>query len=146
MEKDIKAKVDYYMKLPYTMTVKYLDEQGGYYVAGFLELPDLSMTGATPEEAIRELLLEAPEWFELNIKHGYPIPLPSRTSKYSGRINFRMPKYLHEAVAIIAEQEGVSINQYLLSAVAKAVGADEKKAPNKAELSLAEPKKPFNKK
>jgi predicted HicB family RNase H-like nuclease len=131
MQKDIKAKVDYYMKLPYTMTVQYQDEQGGYYVAGYQELPDLTMTGATPEEAIKELLLEAPEWFELNIKSGYKIPLPSRHPKYSGRINFRMPKYLHETVAVIAEREGVSLNQYLLTAVAKAAGADEKKVLEK---------------
>jgi hypothetical protein len=40
--------VEYYMKLPYTMTVQYQAEQGGYYVAGFLELPDLTMTGFYP--------------------------------------------------------------------------------------------------
>src|SRR5450759_608139 len=110
MEKDIKAQVEYYLKLPYTMTVQYQAEQGGYYVAGFLELPDLTMTGPTREKAIRELLLEAPEWFELNIKSGYKIPLPAQPSTYSGRINFRMPKYLHKTVAVIAEREGVSIN------------------------------------
>lgn len=126
MEKDIKARVDYYLKLPYTMTVQYQDEQGGYYIAGFLELPDLTMTGSTREEAIQELLLEAPEWFELNIKSGYKIPLPSQPSTYSGRINFRMPKHLHRTVAVIAEREGVSINQFLLSAVAQAAGAEEK--------------------
>src|SRR3972149_169354 len=122
MEKDIKAQVEYYLKLPYTMTVQYQDEQGGYYIAGYLELPDLTMTGLTPEEAIKELLLEAPEWFELNIKSGYKIPLPSKPSKYSGRINFRMPKQLHAKVAAIAQQEGVSLNQYLLSAGAQAAG------------------------
>lgn len=132
MEKDIKSQVEYYMKLPYTMTVQYQVEQGGYYVAGFLELPDLTMTGSTREEAIRELLLEAPEWFELNIKSGYKIPIPAKPSTYSGRINFRMPKHLHQTVAAIAEREGVSINQYLLSAVAKAAGADEKKVLEKA--------------
>jgi hypothetical protein len=44
------------------------------------------MTGSTPEEAIRELLVEAPEWFELNIKSGYEILPPAHHSKYSGRI------------------------------------------------------------
>ncbi|MBI2852913.1 MAG: toxin-antitoxin system HicB family antitoxin, partial [Chloroflexi bacterium] len=104
---------------------------GGYYVAGYLELPDLTMTGSTPEEAIKELRLEAPEWFELNIKSGYKIPLPSKPSKYSGRINFRMPKRLHAKVAALAQREGVSLNQYLLSAVAQAAG-DEDKSPSEA--------------
>jgi predicted HicB family RNase H-like nuclease len=132
MEKDLKAQVEYYLKLPYTMTVQYQDEQGGYYVAGYQELPDLTMTGATPEEAIKELLIEAPEWFELNIKSGYKIPLPAHPSKYSGRINFRMPKRLHEKVAAIAQREGVSLNQYLLAAVAQAAGEDEKILENTA--------------
>jgi antitoxin HicB len=127
MEKDVKAQVENYLKLPYTMTIQYQDEQGGYYVAGYQELPDLTMTGATPEEAIKELLIEAPEWFELNIKSGYKIPLPSRQSRYSGRINFRMPKQLHAKVAAIAQREGVSLNQYLLAAVAQAAGEDEQK-------------------
>jgi predicted RNase H-like HicB family nuclease len=126
MEKSIKAQVEYYLKLPYTMTIQHKDEQDGYYVAGYLELPDLTMTGSTPEEAIKELLLEAPEWFKLNIKSGYKIPLPSKPSKYSGRINFRMPKQLHAKVAALAQREGVSLNQYLLSAVAQAAGEDEK--------------------
>jgi antitoxin HicB len=134
MEKDIKAKVEYYLSLPYTMTVKYQAEQGGYYIAGFLELPDLTMTGATREEAIKELLIEAPEWFELNIKSGYKIPLPSQPSKYSGRINFRMPKHLHETVAVLSEREGVSINQYLLSAVSKAAGMDEARLSEKKNI------------
>jgi predicted HicB family RNase H-like nuclease len=127
MEKEIKSQVEYYMKLPYTMTVQFQNEQGGYYVAGFQELPDLSMTGATPEEAIHELMVEAPEWFEFNIKSEHKIPPPAHRSKYSGRINFRMPKYLHETIVIIADREGVSNNQYLLSAVAKAAGEDEQK-------------------
>jgi predicted RNase H-like HicB family nuclease len=55
-EADIKKQVEYYMSLPYNMTVKYRSEQGGYYVAGYTELPDLTMTGDTPEEAVKELL------------------------------------------------------------------------------------------
>jgi hypothetical protein len=35
MDKGVKAQVEYYLKLPYTMTVKHEDEQGGYYVAGY---------------------------------------------------------------------------------------------------------------
>jgi predicted HicB family RNase H-like nuclease len=95
-------------------------------VAGYLELLDLTMTGTTPEEAIIDLLIEAPEWFELNIKSGYKIPLPVNPSKYSGRINFRMPKRLQAKVAAIAQRDGVSLNQFLLSSVDQASGEEEK--------------------
>jgi antitoxin HicB len=131
-EEEIKKKVAYYMDLPYTMTVRRHDDQGVYYLAGFIELPDLFMTGATPEEAVKELLVEKPEYFEECIKRSFKIPVPSHAQKYSGKLNFRMPKRLHEKVAAIAESEGVSINQYLLAAVAQAAGADEKKVLEKS--------------
>jgi predicted RNase H-like HicB family nuclease len=75
-EIDIKKQVEYYMSLPYTMMVKFRPEQGGYYVAGYIELPDLTMTGDTPEEAVKELLIEKPNWFETCLKLGVKIPLP----------------------------------------------------------------------
>jgi antitoxin HicB len=127
LNEELKKKIEYYMDLPYTMTVKCYDDQGVYYLAGFVELPDLFMTGTTPEEAVKELLAEKPEYFEECVKRGFKIPMPAESQKYSGKLNFRMPKRLHEKVAAIAESEGVSINQYLLSAVAQAAGADEKK-------------------
>ena len=130
-ENSIREKVEYYMNLPYTMTVKRHDDQGVYYLAGFVELPDLFMVGPTEEAAIKELLIEKPEYFEECIKRGFKIPIPVESQKYSGILNFRMPKHLHQTVAVIAEREGVSINQYLLSAVAKAAGADEKKVLEK---------------
>jgi predicted RNase H-like HicB family nuclease len=128
---EIKKKLEYYMKLPYTMTVKRHDDQGFYYLAGFVELPDLFMVGPTEEDAVKELLVEKPGYFEECIKRGFKIPVPLHTEKYSGKINFRMPRRLHEKVAAIAKSEGVSLNQYLLTAVAQAAGADEKKVLGK---------------
>ena len=126
MEKDIKARIEYYMKLPYTMTVQFQDEQGGYYVAGFQELPDLTMTGQTPVEAVNELLIEAPEWFENCLKLGIEIPLPIEPQKYSGKIVLRMPPSMHESLIKIAELEGISLNQYMIAALARSVGLSER--------------------
>ena len=122
---NIKKQVEYYMNLPYTMTVRYLDEQGGYFVAGYIELPDLTMTGDTPEEAVKELLIEKPEWFETCLEQGIPIPLPIEPQKYSGKIIVRMPPSLHESLIRIAELEGVSLNEYMVSSLAKSAGRDE---------------------
>jgi predicted HicB family RNase H-like nuclease len=124
-EADVKKQVEYYMKLPYTMTVKFRPEQGGYYVAGYIELPDLTMTGATPEEAVKELLVEKPEWFETCLKLGVKIPLPVEPQKYSGKIVLRMPPSMHESLIQIAELEGISLNQYMLAAIARSIGHDE---------------------
>ncbi|HSW58681.1 MAG TPA: toxin-antitoxin system HicB family antitoxin [Dehalococcoidales bacterium] len=124
-ETDIKKQVEYYMSLPYTMTVKFRPEQGGYYVASYFELPDLTMTGNTPEEAVKELLAEKPEWFEECLKLGLPIPQPVEPQKYSGKIVLRIPPSLHESLIRISSLEGVSLNQYMLSALSRALGYKE---------------------
>ena len=109
-KKDSKKRVDYYMGLPYTMIVKYHDEQGGYYAAGYLELPDITMTGDTQEEAIKELLAEKPEWFETCLELGIPIPEPQ--TKYSGNINIRVDPELHARLALEAAAYNMSLNKY----------------------------------
>jgi hypothetical protein len=50
---DIKKQIEYYMSLPYTMTVKYRPEQGGYYVASYIELPDLNSPGMIAKMVFR---------------------------------------------------------------------------------------------
>lgn len=124
-EADITRQVKYHMNLPYTMKVRYRPEQGGYYVASYVELPDLTMTGDTPEEAVKELLAEKAEWFEACIRHDIPVPVPREPGKYSGKISLRIPPSLHESLVHIAELEGVSLNQYMLSALSRALGYDE---------------------
>jgi len=124
-EIDIKKQVEHYMSLAYTMTVKFRPEQGGYYLASYVELPDLSMTGDTPEEAVRELLAEKHEWFTECLKRGIPIPLPVEPQKYSGKIVLRIPSSLHASLIRVAALEGVSLNQYMLAALSRALGYNE---------------------
>jgi antitoxin HicB len=122
---DIEKQIEYYMKLPYTMTVKHRPEQGGYYVAGYIELPDLTMTGDTPEEAVKELLDERKDWFRTCLELGVKIPMPVDPPKYSGEIRVRMPPSLHQALAQRAASEGVSLNQYMVTGLARAVGLEK---------------------
>ncbi|NLE08548.1 MAG: toxin-antitoxin system HicB family antitoxin [Dehalococcoidales bacterium] len=121
----IRKTVEYYMDLPYTMMVKYRPEQGGYHVAGYVELPDLTMTGSTPEEAVKELLAEKEEWFAMCLERGIPIPLPVESRNFSGRILLRTSPSLHKALYELAELEGVSLNQYIITRLARAVGKAE---------------------
>ena len=76
---ELKKKVEYYAGLPYTIVIEHHEEQGGYYVARYVELPHFIMTGATPVEAVHELENEKREWFEENIKDGNKIPLPIKS-------------------------------------------------------------------
>jgi len=112
--------VEYYASLPYTIVIEHHEEQGGYYVARYIELPHFIMTGATPVEAVRELENEKREWFEENIKDGNKIPLPIKLRKYSGKIILRMPPALHEHLVNMTEIQGESLNSFMVKAVSLA--------------------------
>ena len=128
MNNELKQKVDYYANLPYTIAVERRDDQGTYYVARYVELPHLVMTGDTPEEAVRDLEAEKREWFEFNIEKGNKIPLPLKSRKYSGKIILRMSPNLHEHLIRLAELQGTSLNNFMVKAVAQAADYEESPA------------------
>jgi antitoxin HicB len=122
VEKDLK----YYAKLPYTIILERHDDQGTYWVARVAELPHCLIHGDTPEEAIKEIEEVKMDWIQSNLEDGLPIPEPTST-KYSGQIRVRMPPSLHQLLAQRASNEGVSLNQYMVAGLARAVGLDEGK-------------------
>ncbi len=87
----------------------------------FISVPDLKgchANGATIEEAIEELKWAKISWISAAMEFGFPVPDPSPSSlekEYSGQTLLRMPKSLHRELAIQAEEEGVSLNQYIVS-------------------------------
>ncbi len=124
--KDLKTQVEYYANLPYTTVLeKWDDGRGPYYVARVLELDGCMMTGDTPEEALAELESVKPEWIETHLELGNKMPPPLKGRRYSGEYRLRMQPSLHEAAALMAEMEGVSLNQYTVMALSRAVGQDE---------------------
>lgn len=103
----------YYMGLPYSVVIRRInDESGQYYFADVLELDGCQSHGDTPEEAYENIREAMEGWFEVKLEHGDPIPEPRED--YSGKINLRMPKSLHQKLAALAESEGVSLNQYMI--------------------------------
>jgi predicted RNase H-like HicB family nuclease len=124
--KDLKKQIEYYANLSYTTTVVQQDDGHGiYYLARVIELPGLMMTGDTPAEAIADLESVKREWIETNLKLGNRMPDPVHSRQYSGKVGLRMPPSLHETLAIFAEIEGVSLNQYMVSALSRSAGRDE---------------------
>ena len=66
-------------------------------------------------EELYENLNEAMEgYLEVKLENNLPIALPERTENYGGKFNVRLPKSLHQRLAIQAEEEGVSLNQLVL--------------------------------
>ena len=124
-DKDLESKVQYYDSLPYTFVIERRDDQGTYYVARVIELPDLFMVGKTSAEAIVELESVKKEWIKTYLELGNKMPEPLKLRNYKGQYLIRMQPSLHEALAFRAQLEGVSINQYMVSALARTIGRDE---------------------
>nr|WP_300838443.1 toxin-antitoxin system HicB family antitoxin [uncultured Acetatifactor sp.] len=108
-------RVEDYMKLPYTRIVQEMNDESGHYFYGrILELDGCQSTGDTIEE-LYESLNEAMEgYIEVKLENNLPIPEPERADDYSGKFNVRLPKTLHQRLAIEAQNEGVSLNTLVL--------------------------------
>ena len=103
------------MSLPYTRIVQpYNDENEFYYVSKVLELDGCHSDGETETEALENLKEAMELWIESAIAHNDHIPEPINVSGYNGKFLLRLPKSLHQRLAVEAEKEGVSLNQYAL--------------------------------
>ena len=104
-----------YMELPYNYIIQPIeDESGKYYYARVLELDGCQSDGDTFDEAYSNLREAMRGYLETKIENGIKIPIPQSIQDYSGKFVVRIPKSLHQALAIEAEREGISLNQYAL--------------------------------
>lgn len=116
MEKNIK----YYMDLPYTREL-IPEPEGGWFVR-VKELPGCMSQGDTPEEAMAMIADAMALWLETALDHGMAIPEPRTDEDYSGKFVVRLPKSLHRKLVEQAEEDGVSLNQWIVAALAEMVG------------------------
>lgn len=108
-------KVKDYMKLPYTRLVQEMNDESGHYFYGrILELDGCQTTADTLTELYTNLNEIMESYLEIKIENNLPIPIPETTDKYSGKFVVRLPKTLHQRLAIEANKEGVSLNQLAL--------------------------------
>lgn len=103
----------------YTVNI-YLDEDDEY-MAYFTEMPNVSASGNTPEEAIHELEQAWQLMKEDYVASGEEIPVAPSRKKYSGSFNVRIDKRIHRDLAIEAAQSGVSLNALVAQKLAEAV-------------------------
>lgn len=112
-----------YLKEPYARIL--IPEEGGRYSAEVLEFPGCFSQGDTAEEAIYNLEEAAKNWIETTLESGKPIPNPSAHYGYNGKIALRLPGSLHQKAVQLAERDGVSLNTFLVGAIAARVAAKE---------------------
>jgi antitoxin HicB len=114
--------VEEYLKLPYHIEIiRDDDEENPGWVARVIELPGCITQGDTFEE-LGEMIDDAMRgWIGVALENGVPIPEPAPDEDYSGKFVVRLPRSLHRSLAEAAGREGVSLNQFVNVALARAV-------------------------
>lgn len=112
-----------YVARPYSRIL--VPDSSGRYFAEILEFPGCFSEGDTPGQAMDNLNEAMAAWIGAALDSGQAIPAPIATAGYSGRVLLRLPKSLHREAARHAEMDGVSLNQFLVTAIAARVGADD---------------------
>lgn len=111
--------INYYLSLPYTFQIKRIkDGDSESYWASVQELDGCHTSADSYSDALTELQQVLEMYIETKLEHGDPIPEPVDDS-YSGKFNVRVPKTLHKHLSIMAAEEGVSLNQYVLYKLSK---------------------------
>jgi antitoxin HicB len=117
--------LEYYLNLKYPITVHVAPEGG--FVAEIEDLPGCLAQGETLEEAYHEIEIARKLWLETTYEDGQDIPFPRDDREYSGKFIVRVPKSLHRKLDSLAEKEGTSLNQFVVSELSRIVGIAETK-------------------
>lgn len=87
----------------------------GSYVIRFPDLPGC-MTQIDDINEVGEVAREISEfWIETTFDLGEDIPLPIYPEEFSGKFNVRIPRSLHRDLVHLAADEGVRLNQLMVS-------------------------------
>jgi predicted RNase H-like HicB family nuclease len=100
----------------YTYRVEW-SEEDGVHLARCLEFPSLMVHGDTPESALVEIESVVEETIKWMQEQNETVPEPFGLKKYKGNLTLRVPVEIHRKLAIRSAEEGISVNQYILSKI-----------------------------
>ena len=63
--------------------------------------------------------------------HGQTIPEPRHDEDFSGKFVVRVPKSMHRRLSDAAQADGVSLNQWIVAALASALGSELPRKPQR---------------
>lgn len=115
--------LQHYIELKYPVTIEEAPE-GGYFVQ-IEDLPGCYSQGETAEEAMKMIEEARHSWLESAYEDELTIPLPMSAREYSGKFNIHIPKSLHRKLDQMADREGVSLNQFLVSTLSRAIEQEQ---------------------
>jgi len=126
--KNLDARIEQLAALNHTIVMR--RDEDGDLVASIAELEGCVAHGKDAAEALAELASMKKLWIESCLADGKPVPLPAEDDTLpSGKWLQRVPRSLHKRLTDLAQREGVSLNQYVVSILAEAVGANAAPAP-----------------
>lgn len=108
------------MSMKYSCNVIWSSEDNAY-IATCPEFSGVSAFGDTAEVAVAELQNVLEATIETYRQEGWTLPEPRRLPSHSGKLLVRMPRSLHCAIAMRAEEEGVSLNTLIVALLAEAL-------------------------
>ena len=112
--------LNYYLSLPYT--IELIREDESTWFARVVELPGCITEGDSPQDVIEMIHDAMAGWIEVALEDGESIPEPRPSEEYSGKFVVRVPKSLHRDLVEAAAREEVSLNHYIGTELARAVG------------------------
>ena len=123
----------------YTLTIRKENVDGDIlFVGRVAELQDVIAYEESYEEAHSILLDAISSLKQIAGEQNRTFPAPFETEdEYSGRVTLRFTKSLHKSASVMAEREGVSLNQFLNTIVAEAVGERKVKVQDMTKIWVA---------
>lgn len=103
-----------------------------YWVARIPLLNGCMAVGDTPDGALTLLDAAKREWLADALEAGEEIPVPAK-KRASGKFTLRLSKSLHEKLIEEAEEDGVSLNQYISTIL-----AERQKLPSEVVVDFAQ--------
>jgi|GEM_PF-521965 len=121
--KEEKRAIEYYLQLPYSILLHQAEDEGKkYWIAEVPELPGCKSHGSTVQEAVESVEEAKKDWIADSLERGEDVPVPVERDRYSGKMLVRMSRSLHRALSLMAESEKLSLNQLIVTILAKEVG------------------------
>ena len=95
-------------------------EADGCFVGSAPPLIGPCCHGSEEAKVYAELCKIVTEWIKLLNEDGQPLPAPTAGKKYSGKFVLRVDPAMHRKLALKAQAEGESLNNFCAKALAKA--------------------------
>jgi predicted HicB family RNase H-like nuclease len=98
----------------YTFRIEWSEEDHAH-IGRCLEFPSLAAHGRSAEKALKEIEFLVGRTVKIMSEDKEDVPESFGLKKYKGNLTLRVSQEMHRSLAIRSAEEGVSINQYILS-------------------------------